>query len=296
MGLVDRGTIMDRSRPVVSIGMPVYNGERFIRDALNSLLAQTFTDFELIISDNASTDATGSICRDYAKQDSRIRYIRQHENLGVLPNFQFVLNEARGEYFMWAACDDQWFSNWIEQLQGALVKTGGGASFGQVIPIDEYSQPICHVATVSLFKFYGTPLIRKVRYFLAYEGAGKANVFYSLFRKCVLEDLSLLGYAYDYHVIFDLLNKTEVSSVYGVSLYKRINAESMAESKNESRSILLKLLRRLIYPVEPQVLSGYFRLSIGLEKLALLLALPLKYMLAYAYFFKHVIQNILAGK
>lgn len=92
--------------PQVSIGMPVYNGTPFIRDALNSLLAQTFTDFELIISDNASTDGTEAICREYAAKDARIRYVRQAENRGATANFQFVLDQAEGEYFIWAAADD----------------------------------------------------------------------------------------------------------------------------------------------------------------------------------------------
>ena len=92
--------------PKVSIGMPVYNGEEYIRKALDSLLAQTFTDFELIISDNASTDETEAICREYMKKDSRIRYVRQVENRGGGANFKFVLDEAQGEYFMWAAHDD----------------------------------------------------------------------------------------------------------------------------------------------------------------------------------------------
>ena len=86
--------------------MPVFNGEKYIREALDSLLAQTITDFELIISDNASTDGTESICRDYAGKDRRIRYVRQAENRGAGANFWFVLDEAQGEYFMWAACDD----------------------------------------------------------------------------------------------------------------------------------------------------------------------------------------------
>lgn len=92
--------------PKVSIGMPVYNGEKDIRAALDSMLAQTYTDFEFIISDNASADGTEAICREYAKKDSRIRYVRQVENRGPQANFEFVLNEARGEYFMWVAHDD----------------------------------------------------------------------------------------------------------------------------------------------------------------------------------------------
>jgi glycosyltransferase involved in cell wall biosynthesis len=86
--------------------MPVYNGAKFIREALDSLLAQTFTDYELIISDNASTDETEAICREYAAKDERIRYVQQTENRGALANFRFVLDEAVGKYFMWAAADD----------------------------------------------------------------------------------------------------------------------------------------------------------------------------------------------
>lgn len=92
--------------PKISIGMPVYNGEKTIREALDSLLTQTFTDFELIISDNASTDGTEAICREFVKKDPRIRYLRQPENRGGAANFWFLLDETQGEYFMWAACDD----------------------------------------------------------------------------------------------------------------------------------------------------------------------------------------------
>lgn len=106
--------------PQVSIGMPVYNGVPFIREALDSLLAQTFTDFELIISDNASTDGTEAICREYAAKDARIRYVRQSENRGAAANFQFVLDEAVGEYFMWAAADDVWLPKFIETCVNLL--------------------------------------------------------------------------------------------------------------------------------------------------------------------------------
>jgi glycosyltransferase involved in cell wall biosynthesis len=92
--------------PTVSIGMPVYNGEEFLRNAIDALLSQYFTDFELIISDNASSDQTESICRAYAERDKRIRYFRQPVNLGAEANFSYVLDRAKGEYFMWAASDD----------------------------------------------------------------------------------------------------------------------------------------------------------------------------------------------
>jgi glycosyltransferase involved in cell wall biosynthesis len=108
--------------PRVSIGMPVYNGEPHLRKALDSLLAQTFLDYELIISDNASTDRTSEICREYASKDARIRYIQQKENKGAAWNFNFVLEQALAEYFMWAACDDLWspdcLSEYVKVLNG----------------------------------------------------------------------------------------------------------------------------------------------------------------------------------
>lgn len=102
--------------PKVSIGLPVYNGERFITGALDTLLSQNFTDFELIISDNASTDGTEAICRQYAARDARIRYVRQSENRGAIANFQFVLDAAVGSYFMWAAADDRQKPEFVETM------------------------------------------------------------------------------------------------------------------------------------------------------------------------------------
>lgn len=90
----------------VSIGLPVYNGEKYLREALESILAQTFGDFELIISDNASTDRTREICRAYASRDSRIRYYRSETNTGAAFNFNRVFELSTGEYFKWASHDD----------------------------------------------------------------------------------------------------------------------------------------------------------------------------------------------
>lgn len=92
--------------PRVSIGLPVYNVEKYVGATIESLLAQTFSDFELIISDNASTDETEAVCREYAAKDSRIRYYRQPVNRGAPANFNKVFGYARGEYFKWHAGDD----------------------------------------------------------------------------------------------------------------------------------------------------------------------------------------------
>jgi glycosyltransferase involved in cell wall biosynthesis len=96
----------DLRTPKVSIGLPVYNGERYLSEALDSLLSQTFADFELIICDNASLDRTEHICRSYAEKDSRIRYMRNPANIGGNRNYALAFSLARGTYFRWAACDD----------------------------------------------------------------------------------------------------------------------------------------------------------------------------------------------
>jgi glycosyltransferase involved in cell wall biosynthesis len=106
--------------PKVSIGLPVYNGENFLEPALDSILNQTFEDFEFIISDNASTDRTEAICRTYAATDQRIRYSRNDSNLGAIYNFNRVFELSSGQYFKWAAHDDVCDSTFVERCVAIL--------------------------------------------------------------------------------------------------------------------------------------------------------------------------------
>ncbi len=99
-------TRSSRMSPPVSIGMPVFNGEKYIVEALDSVLDQTYSEFELIISDNASDDRTPEICQEFARKDPRVRYFRQPANVGAPRNFNFVFEQARGQYFKWAADND----------------------------------------------------------------------------------------------------------------------------------------------------------------------------------------------
>ena len=106
--------------PRITIGMPVYQGENFLRAALDSILAQTYQEFELVISDNGSTDATQLICREYADRDSRIRYYRNESNRGAAWNHRHVVELATGEYYKWASHDDQIAPEFLESCVAVL--------------------------------------------------------------------------------------------------------------------------------------------------------------------------------
>src|SRR6187402_1563429 len=106
--------------PRVTVGIPVYNGAEYLEQAIQSVLAQTFSDFELIICDNASTDATAAIVLDYAARDSRVRYARNRENIGSARNYNRLFELATGEDFKWMACDDLITPQFLEYCVAAL--------------------------------------------------------------------------------------------------------------------------------------------------------------------------------
>jgi glycosyltransferase involved in cell wall biosynthesis len=106
--------------PRLSVGLPVYNGTNYLAESIDALLGQSFENFELIISDNASTDATADICHQYEKQDSRIRYFRQPRNIGLSPNHNFTVDQARGELFKWASNDDLYARDLLKLCVEAL--------------------------------------------------------------------------------------------------------------------------------------------------------------------------------
>lgn len=134
---------MNGQTPLVSIGLPIYNGENYVAQAIESVLAQTYTNFELIISDNASTDATQAICKEYAAKDERIRYHRNAKNVGAGPNFNVAFELARGKYFQWLAHDDLIAPGFLEKSVAVLENDSSVVlCSSNVAVIDEASQPI----------------------------------------------------------------------------------------------------------------------------------------------------------
>ena len=152
----------------LSIGLPVYNGEKFLQNRLENILSQTFSDFELIISDNASTDSTAEICKEYASKDNRISYIRQEKNTGPFNNFKFVLDKAQNEYFVFAAVDDLWKPTFLEKnvkvldsnhnVVGSISRCSRYGTYIEdfsILPEDSFFQRL-YKKTRAYFRKYGS--------------------------------------------------------------------------------------------------------------------------------------------
>ena len=133
---------MSQSRPRVSVGLPVYNGDNYIEQAIESVLAQSYDDLELVVSSNASVDGTDEILARLARQDPRIRYFRQPVNVGAADNYNFVFRRSRGEYFKWLAHDDLLEPTFVERLLSALEAAPDAAlAFSRLMYADEQGQP-----------------------------------------------------------------------------------------------------------------------------------------------------------
>jgi glycosyltransferase involved in cell wall biosynthesis len=209
----------------------VYNGEPHVRAALASLLGQSYSNVELIVSDNGSTDGTAQTCREFAAGDGRVRYFRQPRNLGAAYNFGFVLEQAVGEFFMWAACDDLWDPDWIAKLLSAMAGDAALA-FGELRRVDEQARV---TETYAQLSFTGGRLRRMLDFYLAAEENGKANLIYGFHRKAILARVSPryaqgAVYGVDMHLVFDCLQYGTAVGVPGTAFYKREKPEAPAEA------------------------------------------------------------------
>lgn len=277
----------------VSIGFAVYNGEKYIHAALDSLLAQTFTNFELIISDNGSTDATETICRKYASIDNRIRYVRHALNMGAPANFQFVLKEATSEYFMWAAADDVWDKNWIQSLY-PVARANHCLAYGQVQTINEQGDPLQHPANNREFNFTGCSFFRRLKYFAQPSLLGKANPIYGIFPKEVLtadvfKILTLSRSGSDTLMLYRLLKDIQFIGGFPVFLYKRIHpgcaGHAIGRDPLEEFAIIrmTKVILSFIY-LQYKSMSEYGSLSSRMERVTHLLIAPYYFAINLAYF------------
>lgn len=154
---------MKMSHPLVTVGVPVFNGMPELPKSLDSLLGQDHPCLEILISDNASTDGTEDVCRSYATRDPRIRYVRQPQNIGASRNFEFVAREARGDFFFWHAHDDLRMPGFASRCLAELQRNPGAvACMSQVVFLDEDGNPRPDWGDLN-FSTVGLPFLDRIR-------------------------------------------------------------------------------------------------------------------------------------
>ncbi|SDA38215.1 glycosyltransferase family 2 protein [Mesorhizobium qingshengii] len=175
--------------PQVSLGLPVYNGQNFVAEAIRSILEQDFDDFELVITDNASTDRTADICQEFARLDRRIRYVRNERNLGAAANFNLAFTLSRGKYFKWCAHDDVLGAGFLTHCVRALDDDFRHViAYPRLLGIDENGQPTQYVERV-LPDLGGTSPALRFRVMVAAHGWDAA--MFGLWRQDALVQTTL---------------------------------------------------------------------------------------------------------
>ena len=218
--------------PLVSIGIPIFNGEKYLEEAIMSLLSQTYTNLELVLSDNCSTDSTKDICQKLQEKDDRIIYFRQDIMVDVEENFQFVLDYSTGDLFMWAADDDTWDREWIERLTQSVVKNSSPA-FGVVQYTDSYGNNIDSTANLIKFNFIDdSPLLRRLKFIYCPSVYGKMILLWGMYPKQLLVEKFIAETKEDREIgvdllwVFKILRAFRFYHVPGVVFYKRVHSES----------------------------------------------------------------------
>jgi Glycosyl transferase family 2 len=244
---------MATNGPRVSIGLPVYNGDNYLAETLDSILAQTFPDFELIISDNASTDRTEAICRQYAAQDHRIRYVRNPSNLGAAKNYNHAFELARGEYFKWNGHDDPLAPLFLERCVEVLDRDPAIVlCFARNRAIDERGEDY-DVGALTARTFAPKPQLESpeahVRFYHAVVADHPQGAIFGLIRRGILaetpligsyrmSDLTLLGELAlrgRFHQVSEALQGRRFHSQQGRNLYKSAHLREMWFDPNRSQ-------------------------------------------------------------
>ena len=170
---------MNKTIPTVSIGLPVYNGERHLRSAVDSLLQQTFTDFELIISDDGSTDRTLDIAKEYVDRDGRVSVVPQ-KRIGMVENFRAVFAHSKGKYFMWASDHDLWEPEWLQShVQVLDAHPGVVLAYPLVVTISDDGKE--YFKDPRRFQTFGMQKLDRARAASRQMG-GAGNMVFGLFR------------------------------------------------------------------------------------------------------------------
>jgi len=250
--------------PRVSIGLPTYNRPELLALVLENFRQQTFADFELIISDNASPDpGVRALCERVAASDSRFRYVRQPINQGAEANFWYVYDQARAPLFLWASDDDLWPFDFLEKGVAALdADPRSSAWFCQVANINARGEPAREYPSFGRFQSTSSKLTDLTRFLWEPEIMGKANLIYSVFRRDSLREIidklraCPPSWGSDMNLVYGFLCRFDVSVDDRLVLRKRVPTEVVVQVSNPRSHIYPWELRRAYF-------QGYRRAAAG---------------------------------
>ena len=224
--------------PRVSIGLPVYNGGRFLKHALDTILSQTFEDFELIISDNASDDDSDAICRAYADRDARIQYSRHQVNLGAAENYNRVFRLSRAPYFKWASHDDALAPEFLERCVSTLDNdTSVVLCYPQTMLIDEDGKHLERYA--DRFDFSSKEPHKRFEAWALDSGGRLCNAIAGVIRSDVLARTGLIGdyKSADVILLAELLLSGKFAALDDTLFFRRDHPDRSMRSHHTDESI-----------------------------------------------------------
>ena len=226
--------------PTVSIGLPVFNGEQYLEQAINSILGQTFGDLELVISDNASTDSTTDIIRSFADRDARVRWSRFEDNRGAAPNYNHVFEQANGRYFKWAAHDDILKPEFIETcVEAHRVE---GPDVVTVYPPSEFIDEFGAVTHRDLDTQHTDSARSAVRAYQVLQRMSMAHAVFGLHDAAQLRRTGLIGnfVSSDYVLLLQLALLGQIVQLDAEPLFQRRVHPKMSRVANRTKADVLQ--------------------------------------------------------
>ncbi len=243
--------------PELTIGIPVFNGEEFLENKINSILDLEYKNFELIISDNASSDKTKEICKSFLNKDKRIKYFFQKKNIGSEKNFEFILKNAVGKYFMWTAVDDKILPGFIEKNLNSLKNENIVCSVNQVKYYGKKTDNLqsLNIKKKIIVKFsplknipVSGKLDKKIRKYLRIRG--HHHVFYGIYRTNQIKKIFVTGLdGFDLATILNALKFGDICVNEEILMYRYDGGISSKGFFNYKKSMGLNLYQALFHMI-----------------------------------------------
>lgn len=245
--------------PLVSIGLPTYNRPESLKRAVTSLINQTYKNIEIIVSDNASPSIeVDTLMQEFTRLDHRVRYYKQATNIGAALNFQFVLAQAHGELFMWAADDDWRSENFVSELvQQHHNILDCSVAFCDYVAADERgNKKGTYPNFYSMMQPFtsSSKVMRLVRYYMQPDNKGKANIFYGIIKKIYLQDFDYRLFnsnSGDMHLVFHLLAKGNLA-ISNKLLFK----STVGNVKSYENSLKGTRVERIVHIIKDLVIES----------------------------------------